>query len=109
MILLRSESLRISTISPYVVPTSELPTASTFRTKSPGLMPNFRACPGLSGPPSTNLVTRQLTDSISKPTGPGDKYTVLSVGLSLRMGENNDNLGRTADSSKPIAVDGLDL
>ena len=97
-------------ISSYVVAAIKVPSASTFSTKSPGLiLPDFRACPGAFGPPSTNLAIRHpyigasLTGSNCKPTGPGAKITVFSVPID----ENKDNRGSVAESIFPTAA--LDL
>lgn len=54
-------------------------------TKSPGFnFPDFLACPGSMGPPSTNRTTlhpyfgSSLIGSSCKPTGPGENTIILS-------------------------------
>ena len=104
-------------ISSYVDPSLNDPSDSALRTKSPGsMLPDIRACPGLFGPPSTNLVIRQpyigdlLAGSNWKPTGPGDKTTVLSAGLlDLPMGENDDNRSVAVDALNFSTVAAFDL
>lgn len=118
MTLFVSNCWRTLIISSYVDPSLNVPSDSALRTKSPGsMLPDFRACPGLFGPPSTNLVIRHpyIGDSLAgsnwKPTGPGDKTTVLSVGLlSVPIDdENNDDRGVAVDASNFSAVTAFDL
>ena len=108
--------MSILMISSCVVPVDNVPSSSTFRTKSPGLIPDFRACPGLFGPPSTNLVTRHpyigasLRGSNWKPIGPGDKTIVFSFKLSVPIDEENDNPGGVRiDLSDFSTLTALDL
>ena len=101
-------------ISSYVVAAINSPSASTFNTKSPQeILPDFLACPGSFGPPSTNLATRQpyrgdsFTGSNCKPTGPGTKTTVFSFpAVVVVLDDDNNGNDSVAESDFfPVALE----